>query len=40
MFPVINSDYDLEGSSVVLAVFVPAVVILFTVLAIYVYFTK
>ncbi|KAG7282463.1 hypothetical protein CRUP_000459, partial [Coryphaenoides rupestris] len=37
---VINSDYDLEGSSVVLAVFIPAVVILFTVLAIYVYFTK
>ncbi|CAL8267215.1 unnamed protein product [Merluccius merluccius] len=37
---VVSSDYDLEGSNIALAVFVPAVVILFAVLAVYVYFTK
>ncbi|KAJ3589849.1 hypothetical protein NHX12_010690, partial [Muraenolepis orangiensis] len=37
---VLNSDYDLDGGNMVLAVLVPAVVVLSAVLAVYVYFTK
>lgn len=37
---VVNTDYDMEGTNVALAVFIPTVIILVVVLAIYVYFAK
>lgn len=37
---VVNTDYDVEGTNVALAVFIPTAIILVVVLAIYVYFAK
>ncbi|XP_029028869.1 seizure protein 6-like isoform X2 [Betta splendens] len=37
---VINRDYDMEGTNIALAVFIPAAVILVVVLGIYLYFAK
>lgn len=37
---VVSTDYDMEGTNVALAVFIPTAIILVVVLAIYVYFAK
>lgn len=37
---VVNRDYDMEGTNIALAVFIPAAVILVVVLGIYIYFAK
>lgn len=38
--PVVNVDYDMEGTNTMLAVFIPTAIVLVVVLSIYVYFSK
>lgn len=40
LFITVNLEYDMEGTNVALAVFIPTAVILVVVLGIYVYFAK